>query len=138
MARLLWALTCRRAITDRETNNVSYIDAIEQISVKRIPTVFGAQICVSSLWQSERENERLVVRHRLMAPSGKKVSACNAEPIEMSKPRYRFNLVFSGFRIDEEGEFRFEIAAEVAGAWKTVGTLPVSVAIAVPPAGKGD
>lgn len=134
MARLLWALTCQRVITDQDSNNVSYIDAIEQITVPGIPAVFAAQLCVSSLWMRDRDRELLVVRHRLVAPSGKEVSTFRSEPMEMSKPRYRVNLVLGGFHIGEEGEYRFEIDAEVAGKWKTVSVLPVAVAIAPPQA----
>lgn len=134
MARLLWALTCQRVITDQETNNVSYIDAVEQITVPGLPAIFGAQLCVSSLWKRERDNERLVVRHRLVSPSGSQVSGFRTEPIEMSKPRHRLNLVLAGFRIEEEGEFQFEIDVDVAGHWKRACALPISVEVAVPPA----
>lgn len=130
MAQLLWALTCKRAITDQETNNISYIDAIEQINVPRLPASYGTQLVISSLWRRGDEHDLLSIRHRLIAPSGKELAVHCTDPIEMMKPRYRLNIILGGFDIEEEGEYRFNIDVNDSGNWRTVGDIPISVIVA--------
>lgn len=128
MARLLWALTCQRAIIDRETNTASYIDAVEQVQVQGFPAVFVPPLCVASLWKRDRDSDEVLnLRIRLLAPSGQEVTSFRPDEVRMTSPRYRMNVMFSGFPIKEEGEYSFEIDLLAGKSWKVVCSLPITV-----------
>ena len=130
MPVLQWAILCSRAITDQETNTISYIDAIEGISVSGFPFPFPP-VCVSTLWRRQSERDTLSVRIRIQDPSGQTIQSFEPDsPISMDKKRHRLNVILGGAQIKGPGEYLIVIeqrAGESAETWKQEQVLPIDV-----------
>lgn len=130
MPILQWALICSRAITDIETNSISYIDAIEAIAVAKFPIPFPP-ICISTLWRREGANDSLFVRFRLEDPDGKTIQSFEPDsPIDLPKKRHRLNVIIGGTPIQKAGEFLIVIerkSGKSAKKWNQEKALPIDI-----------
>ncbi len=127
MAKLLWALICSRVLIDQQTNNVSYIDAIEQFAVPSFPYVFPP-IALAMLWWRDRGEEQLNVRVRLFDPGKKMLMSYKPDPpLAMVKPRHRVHLNLAGAPINGPGRHHLMIEQFVAKKWQEQTSVPIEV-----------
>lgn len=130
MPILQWALICARAITDTETNSMSYIDAIEAISVARLPIPFPP-ICISTLWRRESAKDSLLVRFRLEDPSGTTIKSFELKsPMSFPTKRHRLNVIIGGTPIQKTGEFLIVIerkSGKTATKWNREKAIPIDI-----------
>jgi len=127
MPTLQWALTCNRVITDRETNSVSYIDALEAFAVSSFPVPFPP-VCVSTLWRRESSRDILHPRLRIENPSRKTIQTFEpSTPTPLSKQRHRLNVILGGAPIESPGEYHIVIEQRVGESWRVAQTLPIDV-----------
>lgn len=94
MAKLRWAITCARVITDQSTNLVSYIDAVEELQMPALPA--GAPpFTVGTTWERETNDVTIHVRVRILAPDGSSLGEIRAdlEPQDGIR-RHRANFTF--------------------------------------------
>lgn len=127
MAKLVWALLCQRMIIDAQTNLVSYVDALDAVTIPKFP-LKAPPIVVGTLWQREGE-KKLEMRVQVYAPSGLQLGAFEAAPLEF-KPehkRARMNVGVSGFEIAEPGRYQFGIETREKGKWVEVHRVPFDV-----------
>jgi len=126
MAKMLWALVCARCIVDRQTNLVSYIDAIEQLTTSELPvTLPPFNVC--SFWKREQADEVLKIRHTLVTPSGSRELLDEAQPIVLNRLRHRITTAFLGVEAQEAGEYRVDVEVEVDTEWTTAASVYIDI-----------
>lgn len=127
MAKLVWALLCRRIIIDHQTNLVSYVDALDAVTVKEFP--FKAPpVLVGTVWQREGE-KKLEMRVQVYTPSEENLLSFEASPLEFGPEhtRARMNAGVAGFEIAGPGRYQFGIETREKGKWVEVHRVPFDV-----------
>jgi hypothetical protein len=127
MPKLVWALLCQRLILDVQTNLVSYIDALDAVTIEKFP-VKAPLIVIGTLWQREAE-KKMEMRVQVYSPGGQQVAAVEAAPLEL-KPehkRARMNVGVAGFEIAGPGRFHFGVETRDKGKWVEVHRVPFDV-----------
>jgi len=128
MARLLWALTCQRVITDRDTNLVSYIDGFEQFGVPKLPFPFPP-FYVATLWERESPHDTLSMRIRVLAPNNKAFQTFEPKgALKFPFPRHRVNVLLGGrVAVQQEGRFRIILEQKKGNQWRKEKSLQIDV-----------
>jgi hypothetical protein len=133
MAKLIWALLCRRIILDRETNLVSYVDALDGLSIVKFPAA-SPTVFVGTSWLRGDE-ERLEMNVVIYGPDGSRLDAVEADPIvfEPQHNRGRMNIVISSFPITSPGTYHLAIETKAKSKWQEVHRFPLNVEARVQP-----
>jgi len=127
MAKLLWAVTCQRVLTDSDTNSVSYIEAVEQLSIPTLPFQFPP-FTLGTLWKRDRVGEPLTMRVEIVNPEGRVIAGLEPPTgAAEGAVRQRVNLVLSGVPIDAYGEYVIRVLQKEGGAWRTEAELVLDV-----------
>lgn len=127
MANLIWALSCQRAIIDRETNSLSLIDHFEGLTLATLPArredgalpLIPLRFAVVSYWTRSADGipETVELRIRLVDPSG----ASHAQGTTMvdlqSSHAARSVVTFPGLPISGAGNYTLELARKVGEKW---------------------
>ena len=145
----VWSVVCGRSSTDRETNNISLFDVIEQLNVlgPLPPPQPGATAAIPiafelvSVWSraNPEEGEDSTGRVRLLGPNGNQLFE-NTFPVSLiDYPRMRTQLRTMGFPLVGTGRYTFVVEIQRANSqWESVARIPVqleSVAQPAAPAG---
>jgi len=130
----VWTVFCSRSVVDRETNNVSLHDVIEQFTIGDEPSPDGiipGRADLMTLWARADLTVPAMGRGRFdyLSPSGRVLSSQEYE-IDLSEyRRYRAVTRFHAISVPEAGRYAFRIALwdDDAAAWQTVAEVPVEV-----------
>lgn len=141
----IWTVLCRESVIDKETNNISLINVVEQISVST-PIPFerqpagqarGGPIPISleivSLWIRAEEAEPALghCRVTVLSPSGP-LEEAHRIPVDLRKyQRMRTRQRFGGLPVSEPGQYLFRVEYRDDGetGWYEVGAIPVRIII---------
>lgn len=126
MSRHLWSVLCQSVITDRETNSVSYINSIEEITAVQLPVRLPL-VFVGTLWQKDDKGSDLEVRVRILAPDGRDIRETTFGPQPFRQLRWRLNFGFEGAQLEGVGEYSFVIEHKIAKEWSEATRLPLAV-----------
>jgi hypothetical protein len=153
MIQHLWTLACRVSLVDQESNNVSLIQVLEELTIPTVaPQVFGpgmvlAMFDVVTLWGRENEEQGTQGRGRIsiISPTGDELLAQEYEVDLREVRRARSVSRMLGFPAQGSGQYGFRIERRVAadGQWERVAVVPLWVNIqqhqapARPPANDG-
>jgi len=143
MIEHIWTVLCTRSSIDRETNNVSLFEVIEQLNVLGpLPDVAARaalpmQFEIVSLWARANagEPEESTGRIVLIAPNGLEVLS-HVFPVSLTEhTRMRTQMRSVGFPLLGRGRYVFRIELQdTGGTWNQVARIPVEVeSIAQPP-----
>jgi hypothetical protein len=139
MVQHIWTVPCRLSTVDRESNNASLIEALEELT---IPTVLPQQpdralipaiFDVVTLWGRENDEraESGFGRMTLVSPSGEPLLV-NEYDIGLRESR-RFRLVgrILGFPAQNSGRYHFRVERRQGdnAEWHQVATVPLWVNI---------
>ncbi len=132
----VWSVVCSRSATDRETNNLSLFEVIEQLNVLgplpdpatkvALPIPFE----IVSLWSRAQpgEAEESRGRVRLLAPNGNEVFAQEFPINLMENPRMRTQMRSVGFPVLGTGRYTFTVEIQrAAETWESVARIPVQL-----------
>lgn len=144
MIEHVWSVLCTRSLIDRETNNISLIDVVEQMTINAPPPPEGAeglaplQFELVSLW-SRRHDDKPVqgrARIRFFRPSGPVGAVTEISVDLMTFRRTRARSRISGLPIREAGRHSFEVDVwdEEHKEWRGVARIPIEVAFGPPAA----
>lgn len=135
MIELIWAVLCAHTIIDKESNNISLIHVIEQLTVTRnaLPSVSGAfGFDLVTLW-SRSDLERPAkgaASISLKLPSGTETEMMNIDVDLTDYKRSRVRVGIQGFPIEESGKYIFQIKQiEGDNKPKLVGEIPLEVIV---------
>jgi len=137
MINHIWTVLCTRSSTDRETNNISLFDVIEQLNVLGPMPEVTANVAlpipyeVVTLWARAQptEAEESAARLILIAPNNAEI---HTQPFSVNltqKSRMRTQLRSVGFPLRGPGRYIFKLEIQRAnGNWEPVAHIPVEVA----------
>lgn len=131
----VWTVVCSRAVIDRESNNVSLQNIIEQINIKGEPipdTAVAIQLEVVTLWARANTDgpSRGSTHLTLLSPSGKALGSFESEVDLSEYQRFRTRTHFQALPVTESGRynFRVELQNEGESEWHQVAMVPVEIA----------
>lgn len=149
---VIWAILCERVVIDRDTNNVSLFNVIEEVTVPAQPPLALSQMNIPAgvspgmfelvvLWvRSDFEvSERGRGRVRLLVPTAKGALLVSAAKDALIRDfevdltqflRLRTRLRFPGLPVGDTGTYRFVIQGKAGDSeWSTMFELPIRVLI---------
>lgn len=127
MAKLLWAIPCQRVITDQATNSVTYVDAVEQFAVPKLPFRFP-HVVIGTLWARSSKGEKITMRMEIFDPAGASVKKTGPFYGESELAiRHRIHVTLAGIPIEGEGQYRVEIQQRSGRKWSAVGEIVFDV-----------
>jgi len=140
MIRHIWTVICSRALIDKESNNVSLVEVIEEVrltpvksNVEGAVTPFPVTIAWVTTWQREPIEHPGHSRGKdtILSPTGKVVVE-NEYPIDLSRyKRLRTRRNVANFPVSESGiySFRTQIWNEEKNVWEAVSDIPVDISV---------
>ena len=128
MANLIWAIICQRIITDRDSNSVSYIDALEGVGLLRFPSPLPP-VTVGTLWQRTADNDSVAMRVRVLGPNGDVLHTEDGPVVQFGPGirRYRVNMQVFGAEASEPGTYQVSLDQKQAGKWVELSRFPLEV-----------
>ena len=131
MPRLVRSLLCKRIITDRESNDVTFIDCVEQLAPKQLPAPLP-RLFLATLWKSDEDEQAAPeLRVTFIGPNRRKVFSQEFPPIEIEPKHssHRVNIDLQGAPVKAYGEHSVRIEVRSGGAmrWTKVADLPLEI-----------
>lgn len=143
MAKHIWTIVCRRSIVEKDTNVLSIIDVIEQLSVEvHAPPqrpdseVFGsAAFHLISFWERtdpKRAEPSTQIEMRVISPSGKKLGKLEAG-FAMNDPHVRSRATVSvpSMPVQESGRYEINVYLKKGTRWQRVATVPLTIVVSI-------
>lgn len=131
MAKLIWGVLCLRLITDQETNNISYIDAVEAIHAPQFPFRLPV-MTLGLLWRREEPNEELRIRFQSIPPGGVASEVLELPSYIIDKDNLRVNIRFGVSDVTQSGNLDLNVEQIVNGNWLNVYKLSIPIALIAP------
>lgn len=131
----VWTVVCSRAVIDRDSNNLSIHDVIEQLTIQGEPVPDASapiELEVVTLWARKDLDvpARGYGRLTFLSPSGKTKAGPFPIDIDLSEyRRYRTRARFRSLPVGEPGchTFRIDYKAEDGKRWRRVAAIPLEV-----------
>lgn len=129
----VWTVLCSKSAIDIESNNVSILDVIEQISIPGEPKPDGVlpmSFEIISLWiRSEPAKPEQGIERIIFVTPSHKSSIVTEIPIELLEAeRQRNRVKFSGLPISEEGRHYFNIEYKLdEQEWIKTASIPLTI-----------
>jgi hypothetical protein len=138
----VWTVVCSHSVTDRDTNNVSIFNVIEQISIIGEPKPQGVapvRFEIVTLWARSDDDKPARGRSRItfMSPSQKKSMLGEERDVDLSKyERLRARRFVQGLPVKEPGRhvIRVELQNEGENRWHKVASVPLKIRFVSPEA----
>ena len=141
---VIWAILCQNVIVSQQSNNISLIEVIDELTVPVPPPQtlgesdeeFSATLDfrLTVFWarSDHRIPERGQSRVKLVAPDGRESTPVEQEIDLTQFPRMRSigRMIGSPLPLTQEGQYRFIIEVKTPDSdWQEVSELPLWVAI---------
>jgi len=141
MAEHAWSVLCTKSVVDKQSNNISLFDVIEQIRVKPPESSVyeeGSVVLVPfnfalvSLWirSDPSKPEKFRARINLKTPVAEIVGF--EEEIDLTKHRRARSISnFQDFPVSGPGQYFYKVNIEIIkgkkASWKNVANIPVEI-----------
>jgi hypothetical protein len=134
----LWSILANEALVDQQTNSLSIVGVIEELTVQipsevKLPTLVPLKHTIVSLWQKERGKEiNFELKIEIIGPTGEKLGEIT-QPVKILPQHRRMRTItqMDRFPLAGAGEYAFKISAKLPE--QTSGTvyaeLPLDVII---------
>lgn len=133
MPRLIWAVTCKTVITDRETNSLSYIEAIHGLTARRLPAKLP-RVMLGTVWRATKATDDVLqMRLRVESPDGEQVVTMDVPKVAFEHPYQRLNIDLAGMDVPEAGEYAVIIESYSKARWREDARLPFTIRVEQPP-----
>lgn len=136
MIKHVWSVVCLNSVIDSESNRISLIDVLEQITLKprgkvSLPASIPISVHLVTLWAKSPEggSSKGTARVFVENPTNKKISPLEYE-IDLSKVRrHRQRIRFQGLVVEKPGYYYFVVQFKDAASaqWKEVARVPIEV-----------
>ena len=128
----VWTVVCSRAVIDRESNNVSIQNVIEQITIQGEPLPdgwLGIEMTAISLWARSAPDTpaRGKMRLSFVSPSGVELGSFEGKINLNEHPRSRNIFRFTKLPLKENGWHYFRVYLQINGEWQEIGKIPLEV-----------
>ena len=127
MASYQWGLICQQAIVDRYTNNISYINAIEDISTSSFPAEIP-NLFVSFTWRGDVDEEEIKTRIVVENEESEEIYKGAKSNLEFQgNKRIRDNNVIGGIEVKGAGTIWFCAEKKEDNGWTREASLPLDI-----------
>lgn len=131
----VWTVLCSHAVIDKESNNVSLLDVVEQLNIRDEPSPEGGilfSLDLMTLWARACLDRPAQGRGRVtfLSPSGEVKEGPFAYDIDLSEhKRNRSTGRFRSLHMSESGchTFRVELQNEGETEWHQVADIPLEI-----------
>jgi len=139
----VWTIVCERSIIDSQSNNISLINALEQIQlmageeVQNLATTpgespirgIGVTFEVVTLWCRNDPNqpESAPSQALLLSPTGDEMVKNKMQIDLTNHQRMRVKWGFGGIPYSGDGRYLFVVQQEIADQWQTVAEIPLDI-----------
>jgi len=136
MAQHVWSVICARSIIDSDSNNISLIDVLEQLTVGPLPEEPGTLVIpvnfeVVTLWsRSNHQGGRWRSRLVMITPQGTNHASAPMDVDLTRFERVRNRARTMGLQYEGPGRYEFRIELQEDGEWRQVGTAFFNVILA--------
>ncbi len=123
----IWTVLCERISIDRETNLVSYLTCIEEITAAQLPAIHPL-LSLGTLWQSDAPG-RDVLKFKvvLVSPTGEEKDLIQSEDYVLEREKHRANINLFGIGFALAGTHHFKLMYRQDGEWRTAADIPLKV-----------
>ena len=134
MIEHIWSVLCSRSVIDRDSNNISLVEVIEQLQVTGSSAgVLPISLELVTLW-SRSHPERAakgLARLAVIAPDGSKSEPAEYQVNLTSHQRLRGRARIQGLPIRGAGRYQFDVHIKVEGDedWRKVASIPLDLSI---------
>jgi hypothetical protein len=139
MIQHIWTVICSEAIFDKETNLVSLINVIEELTIQAKPKPkgkIGIALDIVSFWMRSNEDEPSFGKYRisLVSPEGKVLNTVEGELDLTIYQRLRTRTKFIGFPANQPGRYIFRVdqEEEESKEFLPVANIPIRVIFQTP------
>ena len=133
MVEHIWSVLCSKSLIDNETNNLSLIEIIEELTVENFtkPGVTKIDYEIVSLWHRAKAEKKGKIEYKinLVTPSGKDKGGPEVKCVfEPGIQRNRSKVIFEAFPLDELGLYRFQVLLKKSGSkYLKVASIPITI-----------
>jgi len=142
MIRHVWTVLCSSASIDRDTNNISLFEVIEQLNVQgdvREPVIVPRPFEIVSLWTRIPLDQpaRREARYRLRTPGGRDIPVVTQELDLRQYRRLRTRSRLPALPVDQAGLYSFVVEyREQDRDWSPAAEVPLDVQVSRPAGGE--
>jgi len=131
----VWTVLCSHAVIDRDSNNVSLLDVVEQINIEEEPSPEGGitfPLDLMTLWARADLDRPARRRGRVtfVSPSGTTNDGPWEFEVDLSEhPRNRTKGSIRALHVSESGRhvFQVELQGENGTEWHQVAAIPLEI-----------
>ncbi len=134
MIQHIWTVVCSNAIIDQETNLVSLINIIEELTIQGAPKSkggIGIAVDIVTLWIRTNADEPSYGNYRvsLVSPIGEVLNTVEGQLDLTIYERLRTRTKFIGFPANQPGRYKFKVdqEEEESKEFRTVASIPIKV-----------
>jgi Family of unknown function (DUF6941) len=129
MIKHIWSVLCERISVDQQTNLVSYLTCIEEITIAKLPAMHSL-FALGSIWRTDHPGEDILkIRLIQISPDRSKKTLIETDDFKLEKERHRTNLILNGIPFDQAGTYVFRIESQSEAIWKTEAEIPLKVTL---------
>lgn len=134
MIHHVWTVLCSRALIDRDSNNISIHNVLEQLNIAAPPQpdlALNIHFEILSLWVRTNSDvpAQGTSRVTLEDPQGKRriVSELTIDLAEVERARHR--VLGQGLEVSQAGRYNFLVELQETGRseWREVAVVPLTV-----------
>lgn len=134
----VWTVLCRKMSIDRETNNVSLFDVLEQIQIYEWtgqPAAVVGPFELASLWYRPDVPSRGEARVTLRSPSGHLLHEATQEIDLREYRRVRVRYLIPGISLEGSGIYNFIVEGRQQNSenWFPAASIPLEVTVTASP-----
>ena len=136
MVEHVWTVLCTKSTIDSESNNISLVEVLEQLSVGDPggpkEGIVPLPVELVTLWSRKNYDQPVAGRGRtsFVRPSGVIPESIQEHPIDLRvSKRLRHRQKFAGIPVREAGLhlFRVELFDEATAQWLLVASIPLEI-----------
>lgn len=133
MIEHIWSVLGTKTLVDSETNNISIIEIIEELTVENFtkPGVIQIDYEIVTFWfrENAKKEETIEYKINLVTPSGKDKGGPEVKYIfGPGIQRNRSRVILKSFPLEELGLYKFHILQKKSGGkFSDVAFIPITV-----------
>ncbi|MBI5849315.1 MAG: hypothetical protein HZB31_15445 [Nitrospirae bacterium] len=128
MIKHVWTILCEKIITDQQTNQTSYLTALEGVNTGTFPAAIP-YIALGVLWFKDSvDEEPLKFRIILISPNKDEKTLLETEQV-LKAGNHRTNIVLNGYPVQAAGTYFFKVQVLKENLWTTASETPLVISL---------
>lgn len=138
MIQHVWSVLCKHSVIDKDTNNISMFDILEQLIINngsgiksnKTGVIIPIEYEIINFWTTDKKDvdNKSTMRVDIYNPEGKKEKTFEQKlEIPKGNRRLRTRLQINGFLVKIPGIYVFEVSYLQHDKYKKVAALPLEI-----------